>query len=129
MRKHNIHRIYLATLVLGIAYGISIALTALVLDEHGFGKKQIGALAAVFASGIVLASLPVGAIVRRFSARATLGVATVGYALAVAAFPWPHSMIGVGAIRFVDGACSVGIWVSAETVLLAQSDKEKKAHS
>ncbi|MEO8797626.1 MAG: MFS transporter, partial [Polyangiaceae bacterium] len=127
MRKHNIHRIYLATLVLGIAYGISIALTALVLDEHGFGKTQIGALAAVFASGIVLASLPVGAIVRRFSARATLGVATVGYALAVIAFPWPHSMVGVGAVRFIDGACSVGIWVSAETVLLAQSEKEKKA--
>lgn len=127
MRQHNIHRIYLATLVLGIAYGISIALTALVLNEHGFGKQQIGALAAVFASGIVLASLPVGAIVRRFSARTTLAVATVGYALAVTTFPWPHSMIGVGAIRFVDGACSVGIWVSAETVLLAQAEKEKKA--
>lgn len=128
MRKSNIRRIYLATLVIGIAYGISISLTSIVLDAEGFTKKAIGGLAAVFASGIVLASLPVGSIVRRISARATLMVAILGYACAVTIFPWPKTFAGVGLVRFVDGACSVGIWVSSETVLLAQSEKSKKAH-
>lgn len=126
VQRSNILRIYLATLVLGVAYGISISLTPLVLEPH-FSKKGIGALAAIFASGIVLASLPVGSIVRRFTARATLLVAIVGYALAVTIFPWPQSFAGVALVRFVDGACSVGIWVACETVLLAQSDESKKA--
>ncbi|MGH7280582.1 MAG: MFS transporter, partial [Polyangiaceae bacterium] len=89
MRNRNILRIYLATLVIGIAYGISISLTSIVLDGEGFTKKGIGGLAAVFASGIVLASLPVGSIVRRISARATLMIAILGYACAVTIFPWP----------------------------------------
>ena len=127
MRNANIRRIYLATLVLGIAYGISISLTSILLDGEGFTKKGIGGLAAIFASGIVIASLPVGSIVRRISARATLMIAIVGYACAVTIFPWPKSFPLVGLVRFVDGACSVGIWVSSETVLLAQSEKSKKA--
>ena len=127
MRKANIRRIYLATLVLGVAYGISISLTSLVLDGEGFSKKAIGALAAIFASGIVLASLPVGSVVRRIGARTTLMIAIVGYACAVTIFPWPRAFALVGLVRFVDGACSVGIWVSSETVLLAQAEKGKKA--
>src|ERR1700689_220940 len=127
VRQPNILRVYAATLVLGIAYGISIALTALVLDDHHFSKSEIGTLAAVFASGIVLVSLPVGGFIRRISARTTLKIAIVGYACAVALFPWPHSYWAIAGIRFVDGACSVGIWVSCETILLAQAEKGRKA--
>jgi len=123
----TILRVYAATLVLGVAYGISIALTALVLDAHHFSKQQIGTLAAIFASGIVAISLPVGGLIRRISARNTLVIAIVGYAIAVASFPWPESYWAVGLIRFVDGACSVGIWVSCETILLAQAEKGRKA--
>jgi MFS family permease len=127
VRQPNILRVYAATLVLGCAYGISIALTALVLDAHHFSKHDIGTLAAIFASGIVIVSLPVGGLIRRISARATLKIAIVGYAIAVAAFPWPHDYWTIAAIRFVDGACSVGIWVSCETILLAQAEKSRKA--
>src|SRR5476651_2397763 len=126
VRQPNILRVYAATLVLGIAYGISIALTPHVLNEH-FSKSEIGTLAAIFASGIVLVSLPVGGLIRRISARNTLKIAIVGYACAVALFPWPHSYWTIGAIRFIDGACSVGIWVSCETILLAQAEKGRKA--
>jgi MFS family permease len=127
VRQPNILRVYAATLVLGCAYGISIALTALVLDAHHFSKHDIGTLAAIFASGIVIVSLPVGGLIRRISARTTLKIAIVGYAIAVAAFPWPHDYWSIAAIRFVDGACSVGIWVSCETILLAQAEKARKA--
>ena len=48
--------VYAAALVVGTAYGVSIALTALRMNALGFGKPAIGSLAAVFASGIVAAS-------------------------------------------------------------------------
>lgn len=123
----NIWIVYAATLVLGLAYGDSIALTALHLDAIGFTKAQIGSLAAWFAAGIVAMSLPAGALVRRFSAKRTLVLCLAGYAVTVALFPFQESYGRVAAIRFVDGVCSVGIWVSCETILLSRSSLQNKA--
>jgi hypothetical protein len=50
----NIRLVYFAVFLLGTAYGISIAVTALHLDARGFTKSEIGQLAAFFASGIVV---------------------------------------------------------------------------
>src|SRR5579859_2836448 len=72
VRDPNIRLVYLAVLLLGTAYGISIAVIALHLDARGFTKADLGQLAAFFASGIVVASLPAGSLVRRFSAKSTL---------------------------------------------------------
>ncbi len=123
----NIWLIYGAVFILGLAYGDSIALTALHLDAIGFTKAQIGSLAAWFAGGIVVMSLPAGGLVRRFSAKRTLVVCLAGYALAVTLFAFQTSYERVAAIRFVDGACSVGIWVSCETILLQRSSHANKA--
>src|SRR5712691_7203277 len=65
----NVWRIYRVTFALGMAYGTAISVIALFLDAHGFGKLAIGKLAAWFAAGIVLFSLPMGPLVRRFSAK------------------------------------------------------------
>ncbi|MFO0588161.1 MAG: MFS transporter [Polyangiaceae bacterium] len=123
----NIWLIYAAVFILGLAYGDSIALTSLHLDAVGFTKAQIGSLAAWFAGGIVLMSLPAGGLVRRFSAKWTLVVAMLGYAVAVALFGFQRDYASVAAIRFVDGACSVAIWVSCETILLSRSSPQNKA--
>ncbi len=123
----NIWLIYGAVFVLGLAYGDSIALTSLHLDAIGFSKAQIGSLAAWFAGGIVVMSLPAGTLVRRFSAKRTLVVCLAGYAAAVTLFGFQTSYERVAAIRFVDGACSVGIWVSCETILLQRSSSTNKA--
>jgi MFS family permease len=123
----NIWRVYGVTLLVGLAYGVSLSLTALYLDAHGFGKETIGTLAAWFALGLVLASLPIGALLRRFSARRVLVLALLGYAGSVTAFPWPTSYAALAAVRFVDGACSVAVWVSCETLLLSLSGREHKA--
>lgn len=131
MRKRipdrNIWLVFLASFILGAAYGDSIALTALHLDAVGFTRSQIGSLAAWFAGGIVVMSLPAGALVRRFSARWTLVVSLLGYAVAVALFPFQSTYSRVAAVRFVDGVCSVGIWVSCETILLSRSSASNKA--
>jgi MFS family permease len=124
----NIRLVYFAVFLLGTAYGISIAVTALHLDARGFDKSEIGQLAAFFASGIVVASLPVGALLRRLSAKTTLTASLLGYAVTVGVFPLLHSYGGIALARFCDGAFSVGIWVSCETILLMRADEDNKAY-
>jgi MFS family permease len=123
----NIFRVYWATLALGIAYGIAISVLGVYLAERGFPKRDIGRLAAVFAFGIVAMSLPMGALIRRFSAKATLAASLLGYSLTVSAFPLLDDFSALAAVRFLDGACSVGVWVSSETILLQRARREHKA--
>jgi len=123
----NIWRIYGVTLALGMAYGTAISVIGRFLTTHGVNKLAIGQLAAWFAAGIVAFSLPMGPLARRFSAKSVLAVSLAGYAAAVALFPFTHSFWALAALRFFDGACSVGVWVSSESILLARSGKENKA--
>ena len=122
----NIWVIYATIVLLGIAYGTSIAVLAVHLDAHGIPKLAMGGLAAAFALGIVTFSIPVGAIVQRFGAKKTLAVALAGYAICVTSFPFLSTLFGLSVARFFDGAFSVGIWVAAETALLSRSDRSNK---
>jgi len=122
----NIWVIYATIVLLGIAYGTSIAVLAVHLDAHGIPKLAMGGLAAAFALGIVTFSIPVGAIVQRFGAKKTLAVALAGYAVCVTSFPFLSTLFGLSVARFFDGAFSVGIWVAAETALLSRSDRSNK---
>lgn len=128
IRDPNIRLVYAAAFLLGTAYGISIAVIALHLDARGFDKSDIGQLAAFFASGIVAMSLPVGALLRRLSAKTTLTGSLFGYAVCVGIFPLLHSYGAIALARFFDGAFSVGIWVSCETILLMRADEHNKAY-
>jgi predicted MFS family arabinose efflux permease len=123
----NLRRLFHATFLFGMACGISIALSSLHLDALLFSKQRIGALAATFALGIVAGALPAGALVRRISAKTTLVACLAGYAVCVTAFPFLRGLGAIGAVRFVDGACSVGIWVSSETILLSRTGPHDKA--
>jgi MFS family permease len=123
----NIWLIYAAIFLLGLAYGLSIALVGLFLDAGGYTKKDIGSLAVWFALGIVVLSLPMGAVIRRLSARTVLIGSLFGYAAAVAAFPHMPSFGAIAGVRFFDGAFSVGVWISCETILLSRARDENKA--
>jgi len=123
----NVRLVYATILLLGTAYGASLSVTPLELAKLHFDKHQIGTLAICFAGGIVAMSIPAGALVRRLSAKATLLGCLLVYAAAVALFPLQTTYLGAGAVRALDGASSVGVWVACETVLLARSDKEHKA--
>jgi MFS family permease len=124
----NIYRVYFTTFALGTAYGIAISVLAIHLDARGFGKAAIGELAAAFALGIMAFSLPMGFLIRRFSAKTVLAASLFGYALTVGLFPLLHSYTSIAIVRFFDGACSVGVWVSSETILLARARREHKAY-
>lgn len=123
----NIYLVYAAIFLLGIAYGMAIALLPLELVHRGFSEGQMGTMASVFALGIVVLSLPMGAIVKRITPQRALLISLVGYAATVGAFPMLHHVIPVGISRFADGAFSVGIWVSCETILLERAEKEHRA--
>ncbi len=113
--------------MLGTAYGASLSVTPLQLTKEHFDKHQIGTLAIWFASGIVAMSIPAGALIRKITAKRTLMIALAVYAFAVALFPLQTTYVGTGLVRALDGAASVGVWVACETVLLARSDKKRKA--
>lgn len=120
--------LYRGTFLFGAACGLSLALTPLWLDRAGFGKQEMGSLALFFAAGLVLCSLPLGRVLLRFGSKRALTVALGGYALCVGAFPFMESYGSIAAIRFLDGAFSICIWVSSETVVLRKSDERHKAH-
>lgn len=122
----NIWVIYATILLLGIAYGTSIAVLAVHLKAHDIPEVAMGGLAAAFAFGIVTFSIPAGWLVRRIGAKATLATALVGYAMCVTSFPFLSSLAALSVARFFDGAFSVFIWVAAETALLSRSDRENK---
>jgi MFS family permease len=124
----NIYRVYGTTLALGIAYGLALSILTVYLDQKGFGKLDIGRLAACFAVGLVALSLPLGALIRRFSAKWTLAAALLGYAVTISIFPLLDSFWAIAAVRFLDGASSVGVWVSSETILLTRARREHKAY-
>jgi MFS family permease len=128
VRDRTTRVIYLATLLVGTGYGVSIALTALRLNALGFDKPTIGSLAAVFACGIVVFSLPMSAVLARFSAKSVLVASLVGYALCVGVFPFLESARAVAATRFLDGACSAATWIGFETVLLRRAEARQKAY-
>jgi len=123
----NIWRVYVATLILGLGYGMAISLLPLLLNAKGFDKQSIGTLAAWFAAGIVALSLPMSSLIQRFTAKVTLTASLFGYALTVGVFPFLESYEAMAAVRFFDGAFSVAIWVSCETILLARAGSSNKA--
>ncbi|HMJ14977.1 MAG TPA: MFS transporter [Polyangiaceae bacterium] len=124
----NIVRVYAASFALGLAYGIAVSLIAVYLDARGFEKQAIGSLAAWFALGLVSFAWPMGALIRRFSAKAALVVSLGGYALSVGALPFLETFEALALARFIDGACSVGVWISCETLLLSRSAADQKAY-
>ena len=123
----NIWRIYTAIFLLSLGYGIVLSILAVFLDGRGMGKTQIGSLAAWFALGIVCFSIPVGFLIRRFPARTVLIASLAGYAVSITIFPFLPSYAAMVADRFLDGACSVGVWVSCETILLSRAKRHDKA--
>jgi len=108
--------------------GISIALSSILLDSRGLSKQDIGNIASVFALGIAAFAIPASGFIKRFSAKRTLSVAIMGYAIAVSLFPFMPGFWSIAAVRFFDGACSACIWVSSETILLMRARKEYKAN-
>jgi len=128
IRDRNIWVVNIAIFLLMTAYGLAIALVSPFLEKYGFTASDIGNLATFFAAGVVLFSLPVGTLIRKFSARLVLLVSLVGYAVVITLFPFFQGYWEIAGLRFLDGAFSAGVWVSCETQLLMRSQANNKAY-
>ncbi len=128
IRDRNIWVVNIAIFLLMTAYGLAIALVSPFLEKYGFTASDIGNLATFFAAGVVLFSLPVGNLIRKYSARAVLLVSLVGYAVVIAMFPYFQGFWEIALLRFLDGAFSAGIWVACETQLLMRAEADNKAY-
>lgn len=124
----HLRRLYAATVPFGIGCGISLGLTPLHLRNNGYTEKNMGTLSLFFGAGLVLFSLPVGTLIRRFSAERMLMLSLFGYAACLIAFPFASTYESIALVRFFDGVCTVGVWVGSETVLLQHARKEYKAY-
>ncbi len=128
IKDPNIWLVNATIAVVGMAYGMAISILAVFLDKRGYGEGDIGALAAWFALGIVCFSLPMGTFIQKLSARRVLVTSLVAYAGTVALFPYVADNFWQAAVvRFFDGAASVGIWVSCETIVLSRAGVRHKA--
>jgi MFS family permease len=123
----NLWVVYATSWILSTAYGLALATTPLVLHERAFTFSEIGATASWFGAGIVSFAIPSGWIIRRFSARRTLAVCIVGYAAMIALFPFLPELWQIGVCRYFDGAFSVGVWVSCETLILLRARPDHRA--
>lgn len=123
----NVIRVYLATLGLGTAYGMAISVIAVFLTARGYRETDIGSLAAWFAAGIMVTAVASGALVGRFGAKRVLAAGLFTYAGTVTLFPFAPSYASIAALRLVDGAASVLVWVASETILVARARREIKA--
>jgi MFS family permease len=119
--------VYGVILVIGVAYGLTISVISIHLLARSFTKLSMGALASVFALGIVSLSLPSGWVNRKLTPKRTLVGSLVGYAICVLIFPKLSTFAPVAIARFFDGAFSVGVWVSCETILLFHANRTHKA--
>jgi MFS family permease len=124
----NIWVVYATILVLSVAYGLAIALTPIVLTDRHLPEHEIGLLASSFGLGLVSCAVPAGRLIRRFSARWMLVVCILGYAAMIGIFPFLAEYWQMALCRFLDGAFSVGAWVSCETLLLLRALPEHKAY-
>lgn len=128
IKDPNIFVVYGAILLLGLAYGLFLAVIALYLDDIGYSKTDIGSIAAWFAGGLVAFSLPMGTLIQRYSMKRALVVALFGYAVTAALLPLlAHNYWSLAVLRFMDGAFSIAIWVSCETILLHRAEARQKA--
>lgn len=123
----NVIRVYVATLGLGTAYGMAISVISVFLNERGYSETDIGSLAAWFAAGLMAMAIASDYLVKRFSAKVVLVAALFTYATTVALFPFAPNYGAISALRFVDGAASVCVWVASETILLARAQRSIKA--
>ena len=79
LKDGSIRVAYLMCLMLGVAYGIVMAIVAVYLNkERGIDEQTISRLAFYFSAGIAVFAVPMGALVRVLSPRVMLAVALVG---------------------------------------------------
>lgn len=126
LRDRALRGIYASVFLLGIAMSIAFSVIAVYLRAAKIADETIGSLAAAYAAGGVLASFVLGGVIRRFTAKRTLVAGLLGFACTIGVLPLLGSMVAIATSRFVEGACTVAMWVAYETLFLTRAPPDKR---
>lgn len=96
------------------------------VDEFGLSHAQAGILAAAYAAGTLLASLPGGLIATRAGPRKTViaGLLLLGFSSVV--FGFGEAIVVLDAARFAQGVAGALIWSGALTWLITTAPPERR---
>jgi MFS family permease len=96
------------------------------VDEYGLSKGEAGVLAAAYAAGTLLASLPAGLVATRVGPRRTVigGLVLLGVSSLV--FGFGRDIILLDVSRFVQGVAGALIWSGALTWLITTAPPERR---
>jgi MFS family permease len=94
--------------------------------EYGLSKGEAGVLAAAYAAGTLLASLPAGLVATRIGPRRTVigGLVLLGVSSLV--FGFGRDIVLLDASRFVQGVAGALIWSGALTWLITSAPPERR---
>lgn len=95
-------------------------------DEFGLSEAEAGVLAAAYAAGTLLASLPAGWVATRVGPQRTVIVGLVGLGVSSLVFGFAQSIWLLDAARFVQGVAGAFIWSGALAWLIISSPDEER---
>ncbi len=95
-------------------------------DDLGLSKGAAGMLAAAYAAGTLIASLPAGFVAARVGPRRALVSGLLLLGLASLAFGFSHHVLLLDAARFVQGMAGALAWAGALTWLIMSSPGERR---
>jgi len=96
------------------------------VDEYGLSKGEAGILAAAYAAGTLLASLPAGLVATRVGPRRTVigGLLLLGISSVV--FGFGRDIVLLDVSRFAQGVSGALIWAGALTWLITTAPPERR---
>lgn len=94
--------------------------------EFDLSKAQAGVLAAAYAAGTLLASLPGGFVATRMGPRRTVIAGLLLLGLSSLAFGFAHSIFLLDAARFAQGVSGALTWAGALTWLITTAPPERR---
>jgi MFS family permease len=96
------------------------------VEDFGLSKAEAGILAASYAAGTLLASLPAGLVATRFGPRRTVIAGLLLLGGASVAFGFGRQINLLDAARFAQGAAGALIWSGALTWLITTAPPERR---
>jgi MFS family permease len=96
------------------------------VDEFGLSNAEAGILAAAYAAGTLLASLPGGLIATRAGPRRTVIVGLLLLGVSSVVFGFGEAILLLDAARFAQGVAGALIWAGALTWLITTAPPEQR---
>jgi MFS family permease len=96
------------------------------VSEFGLSKAEAGVLAAAYAAGTLLASLPAGLVATRVGPRRTVIVGLLLLGVSSLVFGLAHEIFLLDAARFSQGVAGALIWSGALTWLITTAPPERR---